>query len=205
MNAVVLMLGTVAVGFFLAWQGLLPELWVSNSERLIEYGLYILLVGIGIDIGRNRETLKDLWHSRWSILYVPFGVIIGTFLGSLIVPFVFPLKWNEALAVASGFGWYSLSGILLTKLHGPELGAVAFLSNVLREVFSIITIPFVARYCGTMTVVAPGGATTMDTTLPVIAKYTGKQDVVIVAFVNGVILSSLVPLLVPFFISLGSG
>jgi len=42
----------------------------------------------------------------------------------------------------------------------------------------------------------------MDTTLPLIAKAT-NPEIAIISFINGVILSSLVPVLVTFFYNLG--
>jgi uncharacterized membrane protein YbjE (DUF340 family) len=82
-----------------------------------------------------------------------------------------------------------------------ELGSLAFLSNVFRELLTIIILPFVVKYLGRITSIAPGGATTMDVTLPII-KETAGEETVIPAFVSGAILSILVPILVPFLISL---
>ncbi len=203
MKATILMMLTVFAGFVCGLERLLPPLLLNNSERLIEYGLYVLLFGIGVDIGRNKKVLKNLRNVGPYLVCVPAGVILGTLAGSMLLPLFTSLKWNEALAVASGFGWYSLSGILLTKFHGAELGAVAFLSNIMRELITIVSIPLLARYCGPLTTIAPGGATTMDTTLPIIARHVGRKEITLIAFWNGLVLSALVPVLVPFFIKLG--
>ena len=203
MIATLFILVTVFIGFFCGLLKLLPHKLLVDADKFIEYGLYILLFGIGVDIGKNKAVFKNLKKIGLSIFFVPLGVIAGTLTGSLFLPLLTPLKWNEAMAVASGFGWYSLSGILLTKFHSPQLGAIAFLSNIMRELITLVSIPFFAKYCGPLTTIAPGGATTMDTTLPVIAKYTDNREITLIAFFNGIMLSALVPIFVPFFVGLG--
>jgi uncharacterized membrane protein YbjE (DUF340 family) len=108
---------------------------------------------------------------------------------------------STGLAIAAGYGWYSLSGILLTTLDSAQTGAVAFMSNIFRELMTIISVPFLAKYLNKYSAIAPAGATSMDSTLPVISRYT-DPEIVIMAFFNGAVLSALVPLLVPFFYAL---
>jgi uncharacterized membrane protein YbjE (DUF340 family) len=108
---------------------------------------------------------------------------------------------KEAMAVGAGFGWYSLSAVLITKIHSVELGSVAFLTNVFRELLTIISLPFVVKYIGKIPSIGPGGATTMDVTLPLIKKVAG-EEIAVPAFISGVVLSSLVPILVPFILNI---
>ncbi len=54
---------------------------------------------------------------------------------------------------------------------------------------------------GYLVAISPGGATTMNTTLPLIAR-TINTDTTVIAIVNGTVLSGLVPLLVPLSISM---
>jgi uncharacterized membrane protein YbjE (DUF340 family) len=91
---------------------------------------------------------------------------------------------------------------MLSQLHSPALGALAFLTNVCRELLAVVISPFLAKRCHYLLAVAPGGATTMDTTLPLISQCTDTQTT-LVAFVNGVLLSSLVPVLVPVLLNIG--
>jgi uncharacterized membrane protein YbjE (DUF340 family) len=102
---------------------------------------------------------------------------------------------RDAASVASGFGWYTLSSVLLAR-EDPALGALAFLTNVFREVIALVTIPIIARTLGHLEAIAPAGATAMDTTLPVIDRSTSAQAAV-VAFITGVLLSMAVPFVVP--------
>ncbi len=187
-------LAGLAAGFF-AW---LPDVLMPHLDALITYGVCVVVFAVGVDIGRNRAAWLKLKSLGVRALLLPGGVIVGTLAGAALVPVFLSIGIREALAVGAGFGWYSLSGVMLTKLHSPQLGAVAFLSNVFRELLTVVLVPILARHCGPFTVIAPGGATTMDTTLPLIDRFTGPHGALL-AFINGLILSSLVPVLVPLF------
>ena len=103
--------------------------------------------------------------------------------------------------MASGFGWYSLSSVLIAQAHSPLLGALAFLANVLRELLAIILTPLVARWLGAVPAIAPGGATAMDVLLPVISRAAGREYAPL-AFFSGAMLSLAVPLFVNLFLGL---
>jgi uncharacterized membrane protein YbjE (DUF340 family) len=197
-----LILVTVASGIVMGFAGWLPALLVRQLDALITYGVSLVVFAVGIDIGRNREVWGQLRRLGFVALFLPLAVVVGTLAGSSLMPLFSPLKLPEALAVGAGLGWYSLSGVLITKLHSPELGALAFLSNVLRELLSFLIIPLLARLGGVFTIIAPGGATSMDTTLPLIDRFTGSRGALL-AFVNGLILTGVVPILVPIALRLG--
>jgi len=59
-------------------------------------------------------------------------------------------------------------------LGGMKLGAIAFLANLFREIVTFFVLPVVAKYFGGVTSIAPGGATTMDVTLPLIQRVSGE-------------------------------
>ncbi|MDU1269255.1 MAG: lysine exporter LysO family protein [Escherichia coli] len=99
--------------------------------------------------------------------------------------------------VLSGFGWYSLSGILLTESFGPVIGSAAFFNDLARELIAIMLIPGLIRRSRS-TALGLCGATSMDFTLPVLQR-TGGLDMVPAAIVHGFILSLLVPILIAFF------
>ena len=107
---------------------------------------------------------------------------------------------KDAMAVAAGFGWYSLAPSLLAPYSLP-VSAVCFLANVMREVFAILAIPLVARRIGFVESVALPGAAAMDTVLPVVIGSTHER-ITIYSFTSGVILSLAVPLLVSAIIAL---
>jgi uncharacterized membrane protein YbjE (DUF340 family) len=105
------------------------------------------------------------------------------------------------LAVSSGFGYYSLSSILITEYKGVTLGTIALRANIFREVFTLLLSPWMVKYFGKLAPICAGGATTMDTTFPVILKNSGK-DYSIVAIYHGFVTDFSVPFLVTFFCSL---
>ena len=107
---------------------------------------------------------------------------------------------KDAVAASAGMGWYSLAPTLLAP-YSLSVSAVAFLSNVMREIFSILAIPFVARYVGYVECAALPGAAAMDTVLPVVVGATHER-ITIYSFTSGVVLSLAVPILVPAIIAL---
>lgn len=189
---IAVVLGTL-VGMFIV-----PESLYPLTEQALGWSLFALILLVGIDLGLNRHVFKDLKKHGLIILIIPLSVIAGSFFGGVLVSMVYGMPLNKASAVAAGYGWYSLSGILLTKLDGPELGTIAFLTNTFRELIAIVTIPIIAKRMNVYTTIAPAGAAAMDSVLPVIARCT-TPEVAAISFVSGAILSSLVPILVPFF------
>lgn len=186
----------IIAGFFLL-NGVAKN-WLDS---LTNYSLAVLLFGVGIDIGAKREIITDLKIMGWKLIIIPILIAVGSLVGAILSGAIFGFALGEAAAVGAGFGWYSLSGVLISKLHSAELGSLAFLTNVFRELLTVMVLPLVAKYFGSLASIAPGGATTMDVTLPMV-KECGGEAVVIPAFVSGVILSTAVPILVPFFLSL---
>lgn len=172
---------------------------MENLNYFIDLGLCLLLFFVGIDIGKNKGIFKELKAMGWRITLLPVTIVAGTLFGGFISSFITGLSIPEAAAVSAGLGWYSLSAIELSK-YSAELGSIAFLSNVCREIIAIIAIPFIGRYIGHHETIAAAGATSMDTLLPIITKST-TSGIAVVSFFTGVVLSSLVPILVPILIS----
>ena len=184
--------------------GIIGGRWVLPGEvapyldQVATVALGVALFGIGVDLGRSREAIRDIFNLGYRILLVPLGVAAGSLAGAVVAGSLTGLAPGMAAAVGAGFGWYSLSGIMLARLSGPEAGTLAFLTNVIREMLALLLIPLVARRLGPITAIAPGGATAMDVTLPIIARSAG-DDVAVIAFLSGALLSLAVPWLVPLF------
>ncbi len=174
-----------------------PELFTEGEVAL--YVLYVLMFLVGVSIGRDREILKALRQQNLKIVLVPLATISGTFLGTAVISGVMQGRsLTDCLAVVAGFGYYSLSSVFITQYKGAELGTIALVSNVLRELTALLAAPWLVRYFGRLAPIAVGGATSMDTTLPVITRYSGKEFVV-VAMVHGMTVDFCVPFLVTFF------
>lgn len=163
----------------------------------VEFAVFaVMLFGIGVQVGQDRQLWQRIRGIGWSALYLPLQITFGTVLGALCAALVMGWPLGTTTAVGAGSGWYSLTAILLNQLSGPSAGALGFIANVLREILSFVLIPVVAPFVGGRIAVALGGATTMDTTLAVIVEHT-TADVALLAFSSGVIVSILVPVLVP--------
>ncbi len=188
--------GGAGIGYFLVGEGL-----VSTLDRAVTFTLGLLLFAVGISLGLNRRTLSRALSVGWKVIFIPLSIAAGSIAGPVVASFFLDVSVPEAAAVGAGFGWYSLSAILLTELHSAELGTVALMANTFREVFTFISLPFIVRYLGKAAGIATGGATTMDVTLPLIKNVSG-EEAVLPAFLSGAILSGLVPVLVPLLINL---
>ena len=128
--------------------------------------------------------------------------ITGTLAGSAIVSVGLPGRGvTDCLAVGSGFGYYSLSSIFINEYKGTELGTVALLANIMREIITLLGAPLMVRWFGKLAPISAGGATSMDTTLPIIAHCSG-EEYVILSIVHGFAVDFSVPFLVTLFCNL---
>lgn len=189
----------VLSGIAIGW--MLPSVMSSDIlDKVVTYILAVMLFGVGISIGHNRRELIRIKEVGLRIVLVPLAIAGGSLLGASIGSLFFTMSLKEVLVVGAGFGWYSLSSVLITQLYSAELGAIAFLANVFRELMAFVLIPFLAIHVGKIVAIAPGGATTMDSTLPIIAKMTDTSTAMI-AFVSGLILTTMVPFLIPLLLA----
>lgn len=187
-------IAAVAAGM-LAGRFLIPAALSAHCGTVINVGLYLLLFLVGVDMGRQGTILSDIRAAGLRVVLVPLAVAVGTLSSAALVGLALPMGARDAAAAASGFGWYSLAPTLLAP-YSLSVSAVAFLSNVLREVLSIVTVPLAARYVGYVECAALPGAAAMDTVLPVVVGATHER-IAIYSFTSGVILSLAVPILVP--------
>lgn len=193
-----IIIGFFVLGIFLGLCNFVPSFFIESDKSI--YALYLLMVLVGMSIGLDNKSLDAIKKTNLKIIMVPVGVIIGTFLGVSIVSIFIDIGLRESLAIGAGFGWYSLSSIFITNFSGESLGVVALLSNIFREIIALSFAPFFVKYFGKTASISAGGAASMDTVLPVITKFSGK-DYVVTAIFNGVALSILVPFLITFIYS----
>jgi len=189
----------VVAGAFLGHAGAIPPSLVRSLDTVTTLLLGVLLFFVGVQVGGNRQAWQVVQRFGLRVLLLPLAVAAGSLAGALAAGALLRMPLTDAGAVGAGFGWYSFSAVLLSRLHSPQLGALAFLANVLRELLAMAVTPYVARHIGRIAAVAPGGATTMDVTLPIVAKAAG-EDAAVLAFLSGAVLSLLVPLLIPLLV-----
>lgn len=195
----------IIVAFFIA--GLLLARWGWIPSSLSEgdvsiWALYALMFLVGISIGSDTQALKAMRGQHWKILWVPVATWAGTLAGTAFASLLLPSRnLADCLAVGSGFGYYSLSSIFITEYRGAELGTIALAANIIREIITLLGAPLLVCWFGKLAPICAGGATTMDTTLPVITRFSGKEFVVVSIF-HGFIVDFSVPFLVTFFCKL---
>lgn len=193
---VILTFFALVFGLFCGLSGTESEIirFISKNSDMI---LYILMFSVGISIGMHNGILKKIRQYHLKILIIPLGITAGSILGGLLCSLILKLPLNQGAAVASGMGWYSLAGVTISRLGGAELGSIAFMSNLMREFFSFFLIPIIAAKLNYCTCIAPAAATSEDTTLPVLLKYTDEETVVL-SVLNGMLCSFFVPILITF-------
>lgn len=196
MMTVVWIILAVLTGGILGWAFLPPGLtWLGD----VVFGAICFLVFFaGMDVGQNWNVMKGLMKKGHQIIFVPVMIIVGSLIGAICASFFLPMNTWDVMAIAGALGWYSLAGPVISDItHQVDLGTVGFVANLMREILAFATIPLVARYIGFLPAVGPGAATTMDTTLPIISRFTNTETAMI-AFFNGVILTMVPPILIPF-------
>ena len=190
----------VIVAFFVAGcvVGLFAPFDLAGS-RVSAYVLYALMFCVGITLGNDRTLAGRVRRLDPRLALLPVATAVGTLAGAaLAAPLLAEWSLTDSLAVGAGFGYYSLSSIFIADFRGPELAAIALLCNVMREIFTLLAAPLVARWCGPLAAVSIGGATTFDTTLPIITQAAGRPYAVVSVF-HGCVLDFSVPFLVTFF------
>ncbi len=185
--------GVVVAGFLL---GLSGWQWLTHATEASEYTLILLLLLVGVQLRASGMTLRQILLNRRGTL-VALVVVISSLLAGAVNALLLGLPLKTGLAMASGYGWYSLSGILMTESYGPVIGSATFFNDLGRELIAIILIPaLVGR--SRSTALGLCGATSMDFTLPVLQR-SGGVELVPAAIVHGFLLSLLVPLMMALF------
>lgn len=194
---IVIALLALVAGVFCSQFWFSPELCAA-LDPFSDVMLATLIFLVGIDIGQNRELVAGVRRIGFRAFLIPAAELIGTLLPGTLLGFALGYAPNVAAGIASGFGWYSLSAVMLSDMVSPQIGTIAFLANVFREVLAILTVPILAKHVGKYTAIAPAGATSMDTLLSIVKKCT-DDETAIVSLLNGIVLSTLVPILVTLF------
>lgn len=195
----------VIVSFFAA--GVLigrAGIWTSSvpADDYTRYALYLLMFLVGASLGAGGK-IREMFRSLGvKTLLVPAATITGTLAFSALAALIISrYSVYDCMAVGSGFGYYSLSSVFITQYKGAELGTVALMANIFREIITLLLAPLLVRFFSPLALICAGGATTMDTTLGVITRFSGREYVFIAVF-HGAVVDFTVPFLVTFFCGL---
>lgn len=154
--------------------------------------LLVFMLLIGLDLAYS--PLDKSWLN-WKILLVPLGCILGSLFGAFIAAYFLPnLSIQDLIMLSQGYGFYSMTGIVVTELKNAHLGSIALMNDLFREIFAIIFMYIIGwRY--PRSAISSAGATAMDVTLPMVKQACGN-DFIPHAMVSGFILSVLAPIFV---------
>ena len=188
----------IVVGFFII--GLLGGIekmvpsWLLDGDVSF-VALCGLLLFVGLGIGLNPEMKKEVRSLSPRMALLPVVTIIGSWLGALLIWTVLHRTLSDCMAINSGFAYYSLSSIFITEYRGAELGTIALLANIIREMLTLLGAPLMARCFGPLAPISVGGATTMDTTLPILSQTVGQRYIALSIY-HGFVVDFTVPFLV---------
>lgn len=174
----------------------------DTLDLILMSALDVMIFIAGIEIGSNRGILKRICnlHSALLALAIPLAVACGSICGALFLGHIAGLSAYDSLLVGGGLGWYSFSSVVISAMYSTEIGTVAFLANMMREISGFFLIPLLVRVHKFLAL-APSGAATMDSGLPVVIKYTNLH-VGMYSFINGLVLTLIVPVLISWLLSL---
>ena len=174
----------------------------DTLDLILMSALDVMIFIAGIEIGSNRGILKRICnlHSALLALAIPLAVACGSICGAVVLGHIAGLSAYDSLLVGGGLGWYSFSSVVISAMYSTEIGTVAFLANMMREISGFFLIPLLVRVHKFLAL-APSGAATMDSGLPVVIKYTNLH-VGMYSFINGLVLTLIVPVLISWLLSL---
>lgn len=194
MKGSLIVVGFFVLGVCLGRLDLAPALLMDS--RVAFAALCCLLFCVGMSIGSNDNIVSEFRSLNPRLALLPVATILGSFAGSLVAWLFLQYRGvTDCMAVGSGFAYYSISSIFITQYRGAELGTVALLANIYREILTLLIAPLLAKVFGPLAPISSGGATTMDTTLPIISQTCGQQYVVVSLF-HGFVVDFSVPFLV---------
>lgn len=154
--------------------------------------LLVFMLLIGLDLAYS--PLDRSWLN-WRILLVPLACIVGSLLGAAFCMLILSdIKPLDLIMLSQGYGFYSMTGIVVTELRNAHLGSIALMNDLFREIFAILLMYIVGwRY--PRSAISSAGATAMDVTLPMVKQACGS-DFIPHAMVSGFVLSVLAPIVV---------
>lgn len=185
----------ISYAFLALFLGYVIALLIKQLELNVHISswhlLLIFMFLIGLDLARS--PLDRSWLN-WKILLVPIGCIIGSIFGAFIAALLIDtMSLKDLIMLSQGYGFYSMSGIVVTELKNAELGSIALMNDLFREIFAILFMYMIGwRY--PRSAISSAGATAMDVTLPMVKQACGNEFIPH-AMVSGFILSILAPII----------
>ena len=193
MKGSLIVVGFFVIGLLGGIEKMVPSWLLDGDVSFVALCGLLLFVGLGI--GLNPEMKKEVRSLNPRMALLPVVTIIGSWLGALLIWTVLHRTLSDCMAINSGFAYYSLSSIFITEYRGAELGTIALLANIIREMLTLMGAPLMARWFGPLAPISAGGATTMDTTLPILSQTVGQRYIALSIY-HGFVVDFTVPFLV---------
>lgn len=143
------------LGLFVGHSDCLPSWFMSSQTSFVALCALLLFVGMGI--GLNPNMMRDIKSLSPRLALLPLATILGSWMGAVVAYVVMSSdlctlfqqrSLTSCLAVDSGFAYYSLSSIFITEYRGAELGTIALLANIVREMITLLLAPMLAKLFG---------------------------------------------------------
>lgn len=193
MKGSLIVVGFFVIGLLGGIEKMVPSWLLDGDVSFVALCGLLLFVGLGI--GLNPEMKKEVRSLSPRMALLPVVTIIGSWLGALLIWTGLHRTLSDCMAINSGFAYYSLSSIFITEYRGAELGTIALLANIIREMLTLLGAPLMARWFGPLAPISVGGATTMDTTLPILSQTLGQRYIALSIY-HGFVVDFTVPFLV---------
>ena len=177
-----------------------PSLAQATSG-LIMPALWVMAFAAGAVMGAEGALQVAFSRMGLRILLLPAMIAVCSVLAGGTMGMILGIEPGASLAASAGFGWYSISAVIVGQIGSTEHAMLCFIVNLVREVAAFVIIPVLAERVGAFEAIAPAGATAMDTALPILTRSAGSVAAV-AAVITGFVLSVSVPVLVGFFYTL---
>jgi uncharacterized membrane protein YbjE (DUF340 family) len=149
-------------------------------ELPIKIFLLLMILAVGVQSTRELRTLStgesaSRGVALFILLALPVAVMAGTLCFCAGAGLFLKYGWRDSMLCGAAMGWQTLGGPMVQELRGLQLGNVAFLTNMFRDVVSLLLIPLVSRRGYELLGVTPGGVSSMDMLLPGIMAASGRH------------------------------
>ncbi|WP_445495936.1 lysine exporter LysO family protein [Photorhabdus sp. SF281] len=173
----------------------LTNLSLAEHNISSNYALYTLILFVGLDL--VNFSFKDI---KINHIKIPIFTIAGTVIGALIFSMLTDYSISESMLISSGYGWFSLSGPMVTSMTNPHYGSLSFMTDLFREIFSIFFLYFLGKSYP-QGAIGISGAAALDSALPFIKENCTSEDIKY-AIASGFVLTLLAPLFISVFVGL---
>ncbi len=192
-------------GIVTGFAGVIPQWIIDSNLSSLLLALLVFQVGLGLS---SRSDFSEIVRTiSIKTLLLPIFTITGSLTATALAFLILKdLNLKDCLAVGSGFGYYSLSSMLIMKFKSVSdieaatmLATTALLANIIREAAALICCPIISKSGRGISAISLAGINSMDVCLPAILNDHSRNNLMPLAITHGIILEISVPLLLSLF------